>query len=59
MSKIDENISATKKYKEMWNKIKYFIKLRNNDWDYYDDKYRKIKFESNNNLPFRTKIKNV
>ena len=55
MSKIDENISATKKYKEIWNKIKYFIKLRNNDWDYYDDKYRKIKFESNNNLPLRKK----
>ena len=41
----------------MWNKIEYFIKLKNNNSDDYDDKYMKIKFNSHDNLPLGKTLK--
>ena len=34
-----------KKYEELWNKIKYLIRLITNNSDTYDEKYMKIKFD--------------
>ena len=34
-----------KKYEELWNKIKYLIRLITNNSDAYDEKYMKIKFD--------------
>ena len=35
---------AIKKYEELWNKIRYLIRLITNSSDTYDEKYMKIKF---------------
>ena len=41
----------------MWYKIKYLTGLENNNSDDYCDKCMNIKFESNNNLLLRKKLK--
>ena len=40
-----------KKYEEMWSKSKDLIRSRTNNSDDYDEKYTKIKFNSDDDLP--------
>ena len=50
----DESKDKLKKYKKIWSKIKRLIRSANNDYDDYDEKYMKIKFSSDDNLPPKT-----
>ena len=45
-----------KKYEELWSKIRYLIRLINKNSDYYDGKYMKIKFNSDDELPLNKTI---
>ena len=45
------------KYEKRFGKIKYVIKLKNDDLDDYDDKYMKIRINSDDNLPFTKTLK--
>ena len=45
-----------KKYQELWSKIKDLIKLITKNSDGYDEKYMKIKFNSNDELPLNKTI---
>lgn len=45
------------KYEKRFGKIKYPIKLKNDDLDDYDDKYMKIRINSDDNLPFTKTLK--
>ena len=49
----DENNDTLKKYKKKWSKIKDIIRSTNNDSDNYDEKYMKIKFNSDDDLPLQ------
>ena len=40
-----------KKHTEMWSKIRDLIRSITNNSDYYDEKYMKIKFVSDDDLP--------
>ena len=40
-----------KKHTEMWSKIRDLIRSITNNSDYYDKKYMKIKFVSDDDLP--------
>ena len=45
-----------KKYEELWSKIKYLIRSITKNSDDYDEKYMKIKFDSDNDLLLNKKI---
>ena len=45
-----------KKYEELWSKIKYLIRSITKNSDDYDEKYMKIKFDSDNELLLNKKI---
>ena len=47
----NESKENIKKYEELWNKIKDLIRLITRNWDEYDEKYMKIKFNSDEKLP--------
>ena len=47
----NKNKGTLKKYKELWNKIRDVIRLINNNSDNYDEKYMKMKFNSDDDLP--------
>ena len=47
----DESKEITKKYEELWSKIKDLISSITNNLDDYDEKYLKIKFNSDGDLP--------
>ena len=47
----DESKEITKKYEEMWSKIKDLISSITNNLGDYDEKYLKIKFNSDGDLP--------
>ena len=42
-----------KKYKEPWNKIRDLIRSRTNNSDNYNEKYMKMKFNSNDDSPLK------
>ena len=42
----DEGKDTLKKYKELWDKIRDLIRSITNKFDSYDEKYMKIKFNS-------------
>ena len=44
------------KYQELWNKIKDLIRSKTNNLGYYDEKYMKIKFNSDDDLPPRKTV---
>ena len=44
------------KYEELWHKIRGLIRSINKNSDDYDRKYRKIKFNSEDELPLNKKI---
>ena len=45
--------SLLKKYKDLWTKIRYFISLITNNSGNYEEKYMKIKFDSDDDLPLK------
>ena len=48
-----------KKYKELWSKIRDFIRSITKNSDDYDEKYTKIKFSSNDELPVNIEIRSM
>ena len=49
----DESKDMLQKHKELWTKIRDFIRSKTNNSNGYDEKYMKIKFNSNDNLPLK------
>ena len=49
----DESKDRLKKYEEHWNKIIDLIISITNNSDNYDEKYMKMKFDSDNHLPLK------
>lgn len=49
----NENKGAIIKYEEIWNNIKYLNAAKTNGLDDCDDKYMKIRFHWNDNLPLK------
>ena len=49
----DESKNTPKKYEELWNKIRDLIRSRTNNSHNYDEKYMKIKFDSDIELPLK------
>ena len=47
----DETKYILKIYVELWTKIKDIIELKNNNFDNQDEKYLKIKFYFDDDLP--------
>lgn len=45
-----------KKFEERWSKIKYFIELVYNYKHKFDNKYMKLRFNSDNNLPIKPEL---
>ena len=54
---IDKNKDTLKKYTELWDKIKDLIRSVTNTSDDYDEKYKKIRFNSDDNLPLNKILK--
>ena len=50
-------MKAKKKYEELWNKIRDLIRSITKNLIDYDEKYIKIKFDSDDNLPLKKTIK--
>ena len=50
---IDESKDTLKKHEELWNKIRDFKKSTTTNSHNYDEKYMKIKFNSNDDLPLK------
>ena len=46
-------VRTSEKYEEQWNKIRGLIKSKINNSDNYDEKYMKIKFNSDYDLPLK------
>ena len=55
----DRNKDTIKKCTEFWNKIKNLIRSMTNISDDYDEKYMKIKFNLDDNLPLNKIIKSI
>ena len=53
----DKNKDTLKKYTELWDKIKDLIRSVTNTSDDYDEKYKKIRFNSDDNLPLNKILK--
>ena len=51
-----ENNEKIKKYEELWIKIRDLIRSITRNLDDYDEKYMKIKFDLDDNLPLNKKI---
>ena len=47
----NEKKNALKKHEELWNKMRDIIRSKTNNSDDYYEKYMKIEFSSNDNLP--------
>ena len=54
----DESQDTLRNCKELWNNVTDLISSIANTSDNYDEKYKKIKFSSDDNLPLR-KIRNM
>ena len=52
----NESKEKIKKYKELWIKIKDLIRSITKNSDHYDEKYMKIKFSSNDELPLNKMV---
>ena len=46
-----------KSTKKLWNKIRYLISWITNNSEDYDEKYMKIKFNSDDDLPLNKRVK--
>ena len=47
----DESKDILKKYEKLWSKIRDLIRSKTNNPDDYDEKYMRIKFKSDYDLP--------
>ena len=55
---VDENIEVLKKYSDVWDGIKYEIKKINGGKENnYRNNYRKIRFNSDDDLPLNKRLK--
>ena len=54
----NESIEKIKKYEELWCKIRDLIRSITKNSDDYDEKYMKIKFNLDNNLPLKQSDRN-
>ena len=52
----NESKEITKKYEELWSKIRDIIRTITNNSDDYDKKYIKVKFELDDDLPLNKAI---
>ena len=52
----NESKEKIKKYEELWSKIRYLIRSITKSADDYDEKYTKIKFNSDDKLPLNKRI---
>ena len=52
----NESKEKIKKNEKLWIKIRDVIRSITKNLDYYDEKYRKIKFDSDDNLPLNKRI---
>ena len=52
----NESKKIIKKYEELWSKIRYLVRSITKNSDDYDEKYMKIKFDSDNELPLNKMI---
>ena len=52
----NERKEKTKKYEELWSKIKDLIRSITKNADDYDEKYMKMKFNSDDELPLNKTI---
>ena len=52
----NENKEKIKKYEELWSKIRDLIRSITKNSDDYDEKYMKIKFNSDDELPLNKTI---
>ena len=52
----NESQGKTKKYEELWSKIRDLIRLITKNSDGYDEKYMKIKFNSDDKLPLNKTV---
>ena len=52
----NESKKTMKKYEELWKKIRDQIRKINKNLEYYDEKYRKIKFTLYDNLLLKKTI---
>ena len=50
---VDKCKDTLTKHAELWSKIRYFITSNSNNSDNYDERYMKIKFNSDDNLPLK------
>ena len=53
----NENKEKIKKYEELWSKIKNLVRSITKNSDDYDEKYMKIKFNWDDELPLSKTIK--
>ena len=49
----DENKERIRKYEELWTKIRNAIRLKTDNSDDYEEKYTKIRFNGDYDLPQR------
>ena len=49
----DKSKDTLKRYEEIWNKMRDLIRSITKNSDYYDEKYMKIKFNSDDDLHLR------
>ena len=49
----NESKGILKKYKKLWDKIRNTIKLLTHNSDSYDEKYMKMKFNTDDNLSLK------
>ena len=52
----NESKEVIKEYEELWSKIKNLIRSINKNSDDHDEKYMKIKFDLDDNLPINKMI---
>ena len=53
-----ESKEKIKRYEELWSKIRDWIRLITKNSDDYDEKYMKIKFNLDDNLPLKQSDRN-
>ena len=53
----NENKEKNKKYEELWSKIRDSVRSMTENSDEYDEKYMKMKFNSDGELPLNKMIK--
>ena len=54
----NESKEKIKKYEELWSKIRYIIRPMTKNSDNYDEKYMKVKFNLDDELPLNKIIEN-